>query len=61
MKIEIEGKTYYDIPELMRILGVGRKSLYTWIQKGKLKPYKVGRRYFVSGKALQEFIESNPL
>ena len=48
MKIQLENKTYYDIPEVMKILKVCRKTLYSWIGKGKLKSYKIGRRHLVS-------------
>ncbi|MEE9612519.1 MAG: helix-turn-helix domain-containing protein, partial [Desulfatiglandales bacterium] len=48
MKIKLENKTYYDIPELIKILGVCKATLYNWIRAGKLKTYKLGRRYLVS-------------
>lgn len=58
MRIEIEGSVYYDIPELVKMLGLHKKTIYAWVQKGKLKPYKLGKKYLVSSDALKEFIES---
>jgi excisionase family DNA binding protein len=58
VKIEIQEAAYYDVPELVKMLGVHRKTIYAWVQQGRLKPYKLGRKYLVSGKDLKRFIES---
>lgn len=58
MRIEIEGAIYYDIPELVAMLGVHKKTIYSWVQKGKLKTHKLGRKYLVSSDTLKKFIES---
>lgn len=50
----------YNIDEVENILkpkGVSRTSLYRAISTGKLKAIKVGRRYLVSEKALNYFLE----
>jgi len=62
MKIEIESSTYYDIPELVKLLGVTRKTLYNWVSQGRLKVvYKIGRKIVIPGSALKDFIESNKI
>ena len=58
MKIEIEGSIYYDIPELVKMLKVHTKSIYSWIKKGKLKTHRLGRKHLVSSETLKKFIES---
>ena len=58
MKIQLENKTYYDIPELKKILKVCKRTLYNWIRSGKIKAHKVGGRYLISDEELQKFIES---
>ena len=59
MRIELEGETYFDIPELVNKLGVSKKTLYTWIQKKKLKAHRLGRRYLVANAEIRRFIESH--
>lgn len=59
MKIEIEGSTYFDIAELVKMLGVHTKSIYSWIKKGKLKTHRLGRKHLVSSEALKRFIEKS--
>ena len=58
MKMQIEGTTYYDIPELVKTLGVNKKTLYRWIEQKKIKAHHLGKRYLVSGHELKRFIES---
>ncbi|MEJ2744798.1 MAG: helix-turn-helix domain-containing protein [bacterium] len=58
MKIVIEDVTYYDIPELVKMLGVHTKSIYAWIKKGKLKTHRLGRRHLIASTTLKKFIES---
>ncbi|MDP4146176.1 MAG: helix-turn-helix domain-containing protein [Bacillota bacterium] len=54
--------TIYNIDELEEILGpkgVTRTSLYRAIALGRLKAIKVGKRYLISEKALNCFLEGH--
>ena len=49
-----------SIAEAVRLVGLGRTSLYAAIAAGKLKTRKAGRRTLVETSALRHFIESLP-
>ena len=49
-----------SIAEAVRMVGLGRTSLYAAIAAGKLKTKKSGRRPLVETTALRQFIESLP-
>lgn len=52
----------YNMEELERIFkpkGISRASLYRAIALGKLKAVKVGKRYIISEKAVNCFLESS--
>ena len=49
-----------SIAEAIRIVGLGRTSLYAAIAAGKLKTRKAGRRTLVETAALRHFIETLP-
>jgi len=50
-----------SIADAVRMVGLGRSSLYAAIASGKLKTRKSGRRTLVETVALREFIETLPL
>ena len=45
----------YTLEELAELLQVTRRSLYNWIKSGKLKAFKAGREWRVTGEAVDEF------
>jgi Helix-turn-helix domain len=49
-----------SISDAIRIVGLGRTSLYAAIAAGKLKTRKCGRRTLVEVAALRQFIENLP-
>ena len=49
-----------SIAEAVRMVGLGRTSLYAAIAAGKLKTRKAGRRTLVEIVALRQFIEALP-
>ncbi len=55
-----DSERYYDIPELVKSMGVTKWTLRRWIKAGKLKARKVGRKYFVSSEDLRDLLESSP-
>ena len=49
-----------SMAEAVKILGLGRTSLYSAIAAGKLKTRKYGRRTLVETEALRSFIAALP-
>lgn len=49
-----------SIADAVRMVGLGRTSLYAAIATGKLKTRKSGRRTLVETTALREFLEALP-
>jgi len=49
-----------SIAEAVRMVGIGRTSLYAAIAAGKLKTRKSGRRTLVETAALRRFLEDLP-
>lgn len=45
----------YTLEEVMELLQVTRRTLYNWIKDGKLKAFRAGRQWRVTGEALREF------
>ena len=48
----------YSLEEIQNMLQVTRRTLYNWIKDGKLRAFKVGKEWRVTGKDLQAFFES---
>ena len=48
--------TIYTLREVEEIMGVSQRTLYRWIETGKLKAFKAGGTWRVSEEALQEFM-----
>ena len=59
VEIKTDGVRYYDIPELVKSMGVTKWTIRRWIKAGKLKAHKVGRKYFVSSEGLRELLEGS--
>lgn len=49
-----------SISDAVKIVGLGRTSLYAAIAAGKLRTKKSGRRTLVETAALRQFIEALP-
>jgi excisionase family DNA binding protein len=48
-----------DVIQMLKHTGISRTSLYRAIAAKKLKAVKVGKRYLISEKALNEYLEGN--
>ena len=48
-----------DVLEMIKHTGISKTSLYRAVATKKLKAVKVGKRYLVSEKALNDFLEGN--
>ena len=58
--MEKKNKQYinvYTLAEVEEMLEVTRRTLYNWINDGKLKAVKAGNRWRVTEEALQEFLQ----
>lgn len=44
------------LAEVMDILKVSRRTLYTYIKEGKIEAFKVGDRWRVTEEALKKFL-----
>jgi len=53
---DVVGPVAYDIPEVMRRLGVTRPTVYRFLSTGELRSFRLGARRLVSADALTEFI-----
>jgi len=47
---------YYSVNELVVLLKVGRKTLFTYIQTKELKAFKIGNSLRVKREDLEDFI-----
>jgi len=49
-------KPRYSINDLIKLLSIGRGTLYAEIHSGKLKTYTIGRRRFADPNAVDEYV-----
>lgn len=52
---------YYTIPEAMKVAKVSQRTLYTWIETGKLPIIKIGKVTRIDEKDLEEFMQSHKI
>lgn len=52
------GRSAYDVPDVMSILGVSRQSVYNAINRGELRSFKIGRRRKITPDAIKDYIAS---
>lgn len=49
----------YRPAELMRVLGLGRNTVYALLRSGRIHSIKIGSRYLITQEALHEFLTDN--
>jgi excisionase family DNA binding protein len=49
-------KEYITIPELARLLGVSRITVYNRVKKGQIPAEKIGRTYIITDKTIREIL-----
>jgi len=49
----------YTINDLMEILKVTRRTLQDYINRGKIKGFKMGNEWRITKQSLEDFIEKN--
>ena len=52
------GPVAYDVPEVLRRLGVTRPTIYRFLRSGELRSFRLGTRRLVSADALAQFIRA---
>ena len=50
------GKEYITIPELARLLGVSRITIYNRVKKGQILAKKIGRTYIITDETIREIL-----
>ena len=45
---------YLTIPELARLLGVSRVTVYNWVKKGRIPAARAGRNYIITDSTVNE-------
>ena len=49
----------YKPAELMRVLGLGRNTVYMLLRSGRIRSIKIGSRYLITQEALHKFLTDN--
>ena len=49
-------KRYTTIPELAKMLGVSRVTVYNWVKKGDILATKVGKTYIITDKTVNDIL-----
>ena len=52
----MEGSKFYVVEDLMKILSLSKLTIRGYLRKGKIKCFKLGRRYYVAEKNLKAFL-----
>jgi len=52
----MSGKEYITVPELARLLGVSRVSVYNSVKKGRIPATMIGRTYVITDKTVREIL-----
>ena len=47
-----------SLPDLMKMLNIGRNTAYRLLQNGKLKSIKIGKQYRIPKQFIIEYLES---
>lgn len=58
MSFSIDDNTYYTIDDVNEMSGIHKVTLRKFIREGKIKALKKGRRHFVKGIDLREYMET---
>ena len=56
--IQVRNTVAYDLVELSKMLKVTQRTLRNYIQEGKLQAFKLGLRYYVTQRALDEYFDT---
>lgn len=56
--IDVDGTIAYDLRELSRKLSVSERTLRRYIKNGRLQAFKLGLKYYVTQRALDEYFDT---
>ncbi len=56
--IEVNGTTYFQIPDLVQKLGKTARTVRSYCKSGTIQGHKVGREWVVSPDALREYLNT---
>jgi len=56
--IDVDGTIAYDLRELSRKLPVSERTLRRYIRSGKLQAFKLGLKYYVTKRALNDYFDT---
>ena len=56
--IDVDGTIAYDLRELSRKLSVSERTLRRYIRYGRLQAFKLGLKYYVTKKALNDYFDT---
>lgn len=59
MSIEIQGITFYTIPETAKVLRVTPQTIRSYIKRGRLRSQRIGRPILITDKNLKEFLQES--
>lgn len=59
MPKQVGNLTLYDLEELSSLLNITVISLREYIKKGKIRAQKLGKRYFITQEALNEYFSQH--
>lgn len=59
MPKQVGNLTLYDLEELSSLLNITVISLREYIKKGKIRGQKLGKRYFITQEALNEYFSQH--
>lgn len=55
--IPVAHRAAYSVAEARQLLGgIAQPTIYALIRRGELRTFRVGRRRFVSGEAIRDYI-----
>lgn len=61
MMITIQDTVAYDLEELRKKLNVSTRTLRNYIRSGKLQAFKLGLKYYITQRALDEYFDTPSL
>jgi len=55
----MEEEKYYTIEEVAEMLKVVYMTVYRWVRQGKLKAFRVGKKYMIKKSDIEALIEQS--
>lgn len=59
--IKLERVTAYTVDEVAEMLHLSRYAIYKFIKIGKFKAQKIGNRYYITDRIVEEFVTGSPV